>query len=559
MDVKAENLLFENVLSKGQYIIPDYQREYDWEDSEIDEFLEDIGELEPAEHYFIGHMVFEGDFNGTTFNVIDGQQRITTITILLCVIRDLLYSKESEKLANALNDKYIFNKNKDGEEFEVLRNDMPYPVLQSYVQSIPKNKDKTKTPEKSGEKKIIKAYDKFIKLFSSYDENELITLRNKLFNLEVIFVAVKDSENNERVDAHEIFMTLNATGKDLTPLDLIKSRIFKLYPKQPHLNEPGDSWKEIIKNTEEKQKKFLNNFWSSRYKKVSDKRVFKEFIKEIIKPKKDIKIFFDNLLADSRIYKKINNPQKSDWNENEEFQVFFSLNAIINVFNVEVSNSILLSLIREYDNSNISLKYLLKALNYIEKFHFINNAINSNRSSGLDTMYARMARDLSNALDRHAKHKIIDEMGEKLKDKLPSKEEFSAKFDEKLFYLSKQSKQKKLVKYALRKLEYKQNPNAELINVSIEHIYPEKPEKNSIKLNIESVGNIGNLVLLDKNLNSDTRIGNKLFEIKKPIILSESHIITTKNVFNSNNTWNEEKIKNRRDILISDLYESVWD
>lgn len=78
MEVKAENLRIENVLTKGQYFIPDYQREFDWADDELNEFIEDVLELEDEERYFIGHMVFEGDFNGTTFNVIDGQQRMSS-------------------------------------------------------------------------------------------------------------------------------------------------------------------------------------------------------------------------------------------------------------------------------------------------------------------------------------------------------------------------------------------------------------------------------------------------------------------------------------------------
>jgi uncharacterized protein with ParB-like and HNH nuclease domain len=281
MDVKAENLLMENLLTKGQFIIPDYQREYDWDDSEIDEFLDDLEELEKDEKYFIGHMVFEGDFNGTKFSVIDGQQRITTATILLCAVRDLLIQINSEssiKLANAIHDKYVFNKDKNGNDYEVLRNDMPYPILQAYVQSKFNEKDKKVRPVKSGEKKIIKAYDKFQRLLSSWDQNSLIEYRDKLLNLEVIFVAVKESEDNEKVDAHEIFMTLNATGKDLTPLDLIKSRVFKTYTSPVNIKEPSDSWKEMVSNIGD-NKKFLNNFWSSRYKKVADKKIFKEICK----------------------------------------------------------------------------------------------------------------------------------------------------------------------------------------------------------------------------------------------------------------------------------------
>ena len=107
-------------------------------------------------------------------------------------------------------------------------------------------------------------------------------------------------------------------------------------------------------------------------------------------------------------------------------------------------------------------------------------------------------------------------------------------------------------------LEFKENPNSDLIGISLEHISPEKPKANENKLKDELIGNIGNLVLLDKSLNSDSRIGNNSYVIKQPIILKESNIITTKNVFNLNISWGEKEILERRKQLIESLYEKVW-
>lgn len=570
MEVKAENVRFENILTKGQFIIPDYQREYDWEEPELNEFIEDIDELNSGDKHFMGHMVFEGDFNGDKFFVIDGQQRITTITILLCVIRDHLYklnSASSKKLADAIHNKYIFSQDKEGDPFEVLKNDMPYPILQAYVQNKFGDKDDSKKPKKEGEKKIVKAYDKFIKHFEKSTENELVIARNKLLNLEVIFVAVKSSEDGDTVDAHEIFMTLNATGKDLTAFDLIKSRIFKLYPKKVHINEPNDTWKDILKNINnedsakksgDKSKKFLNNFWSSRYKKVKNEKIFKDFVKEIIKPKREIKTFLKELLEDSILFKKIEEPNKNDWKNDNEFKIFLSLDAITQVFGIDVANPILLALLREYKKNNISLTYLIKALNCIERYHFINNAITSGRSSGLDHKYSKYGRELLIAKDKTKKHIVIDGLIKSLNNNLPQKSLFEASFDKNLFYTSKKTNRKKLVQYVLKKLELKQNPNSDLLNVSIEHIFPEKPKRGLIKLEDELIANIGNLALLDRKLNSDERIGNNSFEIKKPIIEKESHIITTKKIFTSNTTWGKKEINKRKIDLIEELYSEVW-
>ena len=143
MEVEARSQKISNTLSKGRFIIPDFQREYDWEENEINELLEDLQDVRPDESYFIGHMVFEGKFGGNEFKVIDGQQRITTITIMLCVIRDLFFEKGLNNLAEGINDKYIFAKDVDNNSYIILENKMPYPILQSYVQNIPSEKNKS--------------------------------------------------------------------------------------------------------------------------------------------------------------------------------------------------------------------------------------------------------------------------------------------------------------------------------------------------------------------------------------------------------------------------------
>lgn len=553
MEVEAFSQKISNVLSKGKFIIPDYQREYDWDEDDINELLEDLEDVKPDESYFIGHMVFEGKFTGNEFKVIDGQQRITTITILLSVIRDLFYAKELQNQGDGINNLYIFRKDINNNDFVVLENKMPYPILQSYVQSIPKNKDLTVKPIKSGEKKIIKAYDHFNALFKNKDEQELKNLRDKILNLEVIFVAASD-----KVDAHSIFMTLNATGKDLTPIDLIKNQIFSLYPKQPHIDEPNDTWKKIIDNIDEKGLKFFNNFWSSRHKKISDSRVFKEFYKKIIKGKVPIKDFLTQLLDDSVLYRKVTNPVEDDWKKHNEYQIYLSLNAITNIFSIEVANALLISLIREYENKTISQAYLLKALNAIEKFHFINNAICSNRSSGLDQFYSKYSRDLLNSVDKQSRHIVIDSFIQSLDGKLPKKEPFSANFDSKLYYASKFPKQKKLVQYILNKIEFKkQQKNAQFFNMSIEHIYPENPKANVWKpMDNNLISNIGNLVLIDSFLNS--KIGNIDYKNKKAKILQESQIISTKDVFEQNDNWSDIEIIKRRNELLDYTFDNIW-
>jgi len=550
MKVEAHDMQIENLFKKGRFVIPDYQREYDWEDEHINELLEDIDEILVNDNYFIGHMVFEGEFNGNEFIVVDGQQRITTITILLCVIRDLFINLGEVRLAEAIHTSYIFGKDKSYNDFAVLENRMPYPVLQAYVQSKPIDKDSSVTPQKSGEKKIINAYNLIQKNFTQFNKEQLIELRDKILGLEVIFVAASD-----QVDASTIFMTINATGKDLSPLDLVKNHIFSLYPKLPHIDEPNDSWKHIIENTSGSVK-FLNNFFASRYKKVSDKRIFREFLKTIkIEGKEKIKDFLLNLKNDAELFRMTIKPKASDW-VSKDYDIFESISATTIVFKIEVANSFIISLLREYKSGNISKEMTLKALRIIERFHFINNAVCSNRSSGFDKMYAKKAKNLFEAPNREKKHIVIQSLIKDLNEKIPSTQLFTSNFDKKLYYLSTQTKQKQLVQYALNKIERKRNLNAVLINTSIEHIYPEK-HNNWVGLKDNNlIQNIGNLTLLDSGLNS--KIGNKIYTDKQSLIKQHSKILSTKDIFEKYDDWRDDQILERKELLMDELYRSVW-
>jgi hypothetical protein len=550
MKVEAQNLLIQNVFKKGKLIVPDYQREYDWDDVNLTEFIEDINETKENDNYFIGHMVFEGEFNGSEFKIIDGQQRITTITILLCAIRDRFIELKELDLANAIHESYIFSRDINYLEYPILENRMPYPVLQAQIQSKPESKNYEIKPYKKGEFKIISAYNKIVKILLALNIDQLKIIRDKVLNLETIFVAATDMAS-----ASTIFMTLNATGKDLTPLDLVKNYLFSLYPKECHLNEPNDTWMKILENTSGSDK-FLNNSFASRYKKIADHKIFKEIIKEL-KDNTDIdaKIFLKNLKVDSVIFKKINKPSEKDWVLNDH-DVFESINAISNIFKVEVANSFLISIIREYENKSITKNILMKMLQAMEKFHFLHTAICSNRSSGYDKLYAKNAKLLYEAINREKKHNIILNFKSELEDKIPKEDQYKANFDKKLYYSSKETKQKPLVQYVLNKLERQKNPNAILINTSIEHIYPENQELWEGLENSSLIKNIGNLVLLDSGLNS--KIGNKIFSKKKFIIEKESNLITTKEVFENFESWSDNEIKDRNALLQKKLYSEIW-
>lgn len=540
MKVDARSTTIETLLKKWQYEIPDYQREYDWREDELIEFWEDITD-NLNERYFIWHMVFEGDFDGRFFKVIDGQQRITTITIILSVIRDLFYEKGETSLWDWLNDNYIFWKDKNNDEYVILNNKMPYPVLQKYVQNRLSEKDYSVKPTKWWETSIINCYDLFRSILNDYPVDKLKIIRDSILNIEVIFVSVSDE-----LDAFTIFETLNAKGKDLTPFDLIKNQIFKNYERVTSLDEPNDTWKKIKENINWNEINFLNNYWSSRYKKVSDIRLYKEFIKKSKEWGFNYRNFVQSLYEDSNFFNYILSPDVLNW-LTTEYKIYFSLNAL-KLFNIRVSRSILLSLIREYKSNNISKNYLEKTLSIIEKFHFINNAVCWLRSSWLDTMYAKYSRRLYEAPNKHQKHWILNELHTELRSRKPELVTFENSFDSRIYYINTDTKNKKFVDYFLKRIEIDLNPTSVLLDPSIEHLI----SQSNSSFTEDIIKNLWNLFLVDSKINS--KLWNKDFTLKKPIILSESTVKSTNDYIFPLTTFTEVEILERRKKLIESYY-----
>ncbi|MFS6938888.1 DUF262 domain-containing protein [Neisseria animaloris] len=560
--IAARSLEIKKVLQGNKFLIPEYQREFAWGVTEVEELINDLNDISDSDKYFIGHMVFEGRENGDTFQIIDGQQRITTIVIMICALRDIFYERGENDLADPLNDKYIIHKDDRNKPFPGLSSEMSYPILQKYVQKKPIEKEECK-PTRSGEKNIIEIYDFVVNEFKKYSTEELETFRDKLLNIEVIFVSAQGMLNAQR-----IFMTINARGKDLSFVDLIKSQIFVLYPNQDSLlQEPNDSWSFILSNVGTDIEEFFYIVWHSRFKLIQREHIFKDFMKLAQKQGFDIKDFVNKLKEDSVMFAKMQAKDFSNWSTESinEYSAFYSINAIINVFGINKAiTPYLLALLRAYFiDKKISLLMFKKILGCLEKFHFINNSVCANYLGGFDKFYSKKARDLLESTNKQDAHKQIKKTIDDLNERIPTLEEFKETFSQKVYYNPQKARTKRdyekdkrardLSNYVLKKLEFlEQNSNISFHKISLEHLYPASYDNWPKLQNFDNIKYIGNLVLLDSDLNS--KLGNKDFDYKKEKILRESKIITTKLAIKDKEKWCDEEINERTNRIVEEYY-----
>jgi uncharacterized protein with ParB-like and HNH nuclease domain len=568
MNISSIDKTIRTVLKSSYYKIPRFQRPYSWEREHIEDFWND-SIRESSGDYFIGSMVVY-EITEDTYGVVDGQQRLTTITMLLGVLREAFKNIGEESLAKGTQG-MIERKDLDDDLNYVLQTESSYPFFHENVQKFDVS-DVSEIPAKKEEEHIKKGYDFLMTLINkemdSIDDSTIISvkekqiqkvetlkdIRDKILNLKVIYIELGNED-----DAYIIFETLNTRGKDLRVSDLVKNHLTKMLPKSnKSVDLSKDKWTDartIIEgsNADLNMDSFLHHFWLSKYEFTTQKKLFKS-LKQIVN-KKNAKDFLNDILNETKIYRETLDSTYREWKKEEE-ELKNSLQAL-SIFRVKQQIPMLLSIMREYDRGGLKLKRVKDIINAIECFHFIFTAVTSQRSSGgISFMYAFHARQLDQA-DQNGKTQALDDLKKKLRDKLPSKDEFIANFLD-LNYSSVFTKEKALIKYILTKYDKyysKQAQTGTAIHydqMTIEHIYAEKDTSKNI--DISDIGKIGNLLLMDEGLNGN--LGNKPFDVKKPIYL-KSNIYLDDEIKDATD-WEQSNIIDRTEKIADRLFDAVF-
>lgn len=565
MKIESTDKEIRTILQSGYYRIPRFQRPYSWEKDHIQDFWNDIV-IDSEDDYFIGSMVVYKQEKGY-FGIVDGQQRLTTITIFLSVLRNVMNSIGISDSAQGIH-ALIERKNIDNVPEYILTSESSYPFMQEYIQKFgvpdlkvkPLEEEKTLQNAFSQIEKLITGVVDSIKVDTTIKKEDkldrisekLRDIRDSLLDLKVIFIELDDED-----DAYIIFETLNTRGKDLNTSDLIKNHLTKLIKStNSNLDSTKEKWSRLRRNIEESQSDieldpYLHTYWLSRHEFVTQKSLFKEVKKRVTKL--NAKEFLESLLDDSNIYRSIFEPEYHQWSKQEN-QIFRALEAL-NLFRVKLQVPSVLSILRSYFKGDIKMAAAVRALDSIAKFHFIFTAVTSQRSSGgISQMYSSTARRLHEATDSQKKNDVLNEFRTKLKDRIPSQSEFDVNFEQ-IAFTKSNSKQKKLVQYILGELHRAENPGIPIdySQMTIEHIYPENPiDGNALDSSI--IGKIGNLILIDQDLND--KLANKSFPEKIKILTQNG--IKLDETLKQAVEWNEQTIASRTLELSKLAYEKVW-
>jgi uncharacterized protein with ParB-like and HNH nuclease domain len=519
-----------------KFTIPKYQRKYSWTDIQIDEFWSDLTE---SDDLFVGTVMVRS-IGKDDYEIIDGQQRSLNLTMILCLLRDELYTFETDKAnvqADLIHKKSISISKWYPSQDEVVDEHKLTPGLslrKLFSDRIQNKKINTKlydyelTGEKdTAEHRLIKnqyssLYNK-LKEFLGEDNDiekkrlKIMNLFTKISDLRIIYVEIEDE-----LQAYEIFESVNDKGLNLSVGDLVKNKIFRELHEDSDKND--ELWEQLIQNLESANfttKDFLRYFWWSRYGYVSAKGLYKEikktfrtsdqwksFFDEIVTASNTIKIILKGGIEDLKIYEPNHRRRKSLSKSLLAFRSFPNQTWIVMFLcifrNREMLPGRIHKFIKEFEI--LSFLYFLmreKSNIYHGRMHGTAKKIEDQVKEG--------------NTDSSAYNEIFQDLNKGLRSRTGVKDKKDTFIDEftKLSYNVNSS----FIKYILSEMQlnHPDCPPGKWDNnlIEIEHIIPQNPN-DGWKINKVELGNkvhlIGNLTLITSKANSS--INNDSLEKK---------------------------------------------
>lgn len=257
------------------YIVPDYQREYVWTDKEVHQLLEDIGEQIDAgttREYFIGTVLVSPTDQKSHYEVIDGQQRLTTFFLLLCALKHLFQGEPQRQMISGLiSTSYV---DSDGEVRTNLKLEPRYESagevmaklveLDADPQTVRAGIQASGIASFGSLENLVNAYSTLYRyLKDNYDDAPKLKKYWGYLANNVVFIQISTDVSS----ALKIFETINERGVGLNPMDLLKNLLFTQV-KQAQFTQLKDEWKKITKPLErekEKPLRFLRYFLMANY------------------------------------------------------------------------------------------------------------------------------------------------------------------------------------------------------------------------------------------------------------------------------------------------------
>ncbi|MEC5425305.1 DUF262 domain-containing protein [Virgibacillus sp. C22-A2] len=525
-----------------QYIIPMFQRTYSWEQKQWKQLWDDIVELiedNDNQSHFIGSVVsipVNANTHGVQqFLVIDGQQRMTTLLILLAATRDVAKKLKNNNLAEEIQHTLLKNSYKSGEDMYKF---LPTQVDKSNFKKII-NSDISTDLNNS---RILKAYWYFHEMIEK-EINDLTIFKSTITgDLSIVSIVLSPEDN-----PYLVFESLNAKGQPLTQADLIRNYLFMRIPTEDQEDQYTRYWLPMQEELGDHLTEFIRHFLLGENINVKKNDVYVKLKEKTVRH--DAKEFLKNLSEFAEYYGRLLNPNLED---NIKIRKYIHR---INDFEAKTAYPFLLFIYRDYKKNRYSADQFIRVLQIIENY-LVRRFVCNIDSKSLNKIFA----SLYNQISIHEADQSIEEFTSYLQNRgYPKDDEFVSALKENHLY--GQGDTRKKGSFILRAIEdsYSHKEQADLTKATVEHIMPqtltdawnEELGGNAEFIHSTYLHTLGNLTLSAYN----TELSNEPFLVKRRYY-EKSNLQMNKSI-TQYKSWNETSINSRTEELTRTII-TVW-
>lgn len=563
MEAKEKEILRELISgNKCQFIIPVFQRNYDWREKDCKKLFNDVISLakdtkHPTRQHFLGAFVYK--FNKIVetqfieYILIDGQQRLTSVTLMLKALYDHLasYGDKYEELRQEINETYLINKFAKSSSYKLKLK--PNEVdNDNYIKLIENESgiDTTST--------IFRNYASFLSWIETMDVS-VEDFYRALQRLEGVGVQLDDTDNPQL-----IFESLNSTGLELTDVDLIRNYLLMNCESSKQTFLYKEYWLKLEQILGDNFVLFVRDYISFMNGAVtsgSKNMVYDAFQKYFRSLDQSTEEFLQGFVADAKIYNRLLvAPEKPNTNLNAALIDYIELD-------MKTTYPFVFGLLKDNEpdaegHQKIDDETLTKLLRVLESYLIRRNVCNL-AGGGMSQVMASLYNQLKQSCGEALYTNIVDTVSNALvgitsKAYFPRNEEFVRELTERDMYKNRN------IDFILKRLEKMQQGKevADLDSLSVEHVIPQKLSDDWIKylgynknqleeLQRDYINRIGNLTLTAYN----SEMSNKLFAEKKAHI--DFSRLVLNQYFKDKENWDKDEIEQRGKV-IANLAMKLW-
>ncbi len=553
MNFNTSNNTFRQLMGNGlSYCVPPFQRDYSWGADEWDDLWQDIVELfgeDPEPAHYMGYLVLQSADN-RVFDIIDGQQRMTTLSLLMLAavshltdlavpgdLNDPQYRRAQQLRHNYIGyldpvslvarSKLTLNRHDDG-------------FYQNYLVPL------EHLPQRglnASEHLLRRAFTLFKERVRghSHDDGEAVARFVDVAVDKLFFTVITVTDE---LNAFKVFETLNARGVRLSATDLLKNYLFSVISRggmhESELKTLENRWEDIVGLLgSESFPEFLRVFWNSRNRLVRRGHLFKT-IRDAINDRSKAFALIRDMDRYARVYTALRSPEDSLWTEKERDNL-----AQLQMFSVRQPLAVLMAVYDRFaEDDRVGFGRFLRAIAVVS---FRYNVICGRQSNEQEAVYNQIACGISEGRVDSIAIAIAA-----LRPVYPGDGEFRTAFANKVLRTSS-SRNKKIARFILFRMEEQLSGKRfdfESAKYSIEHVLPENPgdgwEAFDDRQREASTYRLGNMTLLETDPNR--RIGNARFSEKHPVYGASAFSITHK-LSQEYDTWTVDKVRSRQEWM----------